>query len=347
MSLESQLLLIISALGSLNGFIVSAYVFFTSQQQLAKQFLALMLLMVSIRIFKSVLFFFNPEVDKLILQVGLSACFLIGPFFYFYVVALRDNVKQLPISWCIHLACLIALIVITGVWFPYAAYPEMWGTFIYKTVNYVWLFYIVLSFLSLKPYLKELLVTPRYQLTEDNILLLCVFTGNCLIWLSYFTASYTSYIVGALSFSFIFSLSFLLAFFKLSDRYKPNKAKYGDQKIEEQEVSDGLAKLELLMTEQELYKDPNITMPQIAKRIGMSSPKFSQLLNEQLNKSFTIYINELRIAQAQHTLISQPSQKVDDIAAHCGFNSSSTFYSVFKKHTGLTPAKYRMENTPK
>jgi AraC-like DNA-binding protein len=138
-----------------------------------------------------------------------------------------------------------------------------------------------------------------------------------------------------------------LAFFKFRERFNISKNKYGDHKFDDVEVDIVLSKLELLMTEQELFKNPNITMPQIAKRMGMASPKFSQLLNEKLQKSFSVYINDLRIAKAQHYLIENSKQKVDDIADHCGFNSPSTFYSVFKKHTGLTPGKYRDKYTPK
>ncbi|WP_286264609.1 helix-turn-helix domain-containing protein [Thalassotalea atypica] len=347
MTLDSQLLLIVSAFGALNGFVVSGYVFVTSKRQASRQFLALMLLMISVRIFKSVLFFFNPEVDKLILQIGLSACFLIGPFLFFYVTALREQPSVLPMSWRLHLLGLFTLLIAVGSVFPYTGYPELWGSVIYKAVNYIWFVYILLSLMSIKPYLSKLLTKKRKELTEDEILLLCVLVGNVVIWLAYYTASYTSYIVGALSFSFVFLVSLILAFFKFNRGYTPNKAKYGDHKIEDKEVNDGLSKLAQLMTEQKLFNNPNITMPQIAKRIGMSSPKFSQLLNEKLNKSFSVYINELRVAQAKQALVEQPRQKVDDIAEQCGFNSSSTFYSVFKKHTDLTPANYRTKYTPK
>lgn len=343
MTLQSQFLLIFSAFGSLNGILISGYVFMTSKQKLAQKFLALMLLMISIRIFKSVLFFFNPEVDKLILQIGLSSCFLIGPFLYFYVKALTEGLTTLPMHWRIHIAVLLILVISVGLLFPYAQHIELWGAIIYKAVNYSWLIYLLLSWHVSKPNILTLLTKSKQKLTEDDILLLCVLVGNSAIWLAYFTASYTSYIVGALSFSFVFILTLLLLFFKVNSTPK----KYGVNKIEDTEADISLSKLETLMAEQKLFNNPNITMPKIAKRIGMSSPKFSQLLNDKLNKSFSVYINELRIAQAQRLLIEHPKQKLDLIAEQCGFNSPSTFYSVFKKHSGLTPAKYRIEHSLK
>lgn len=347
MTLESQLLLLLSAFGALNGFIVSAYLFISSKQKLSQKFLALMLLMVSIRIFKSVLFFFNPEVDKLILQIGLSACFLIGPFLYFYVSALRDNLTSLPLSWRIHLACLIAVLLLVSVLYPYHSHPSFWGGIVYNAVNFTWFLYLLLSLHVSKASILQLWGKAERKLAEEDILLLCVLAGNSLILCAYFFASYTSYIVGALSFSFIFLFSFMLAFFKFNGSQHSKKMKYGDQKMSEKEASDGVYKLDQLMKEQVLFKNPNITMPQVAKRLGMSSPKFSQLLNLKLNKSFSVYINELRIELAKQYLIEQPKYKMDDIADLCGFNSSSTFYSAFKKHAGVTPAKFREQLPPK
>ena len=53
-----------------------------------------MLLMVSIRILKSVLYYFNAEIAETILQIGLSACFLIGPLLYLYCVSKVGKIES-------------------------------------------------------------------------------------------------------------------------------------------------------------------------------------------------------------------------------------------------------------
>jgi len=102
-----------------------------------------------------------------------------------------------------------------------------------------------------------------------------------------------------------------------------------------------------LMDDEELYKNSLITMPKMAKRLGMTTPKFSQFLNDNLNKPFPIFINEYRIESAKILLALENPPNMDNIAEQCGFNSSSTFYSAFKKVTSLTPAKYKETISPK
>ena len=347
MTIETQLLLMLSAFGALNGFLVSGYLFFSAKQQIAWRFLAFMLAMISIRIFKSILFYFNPEMTKWILQLGLSACFLIGPFLYFYVLANTQKLNTLVISWKVQLAVLLSIVFVVGGLFPYTSNNELWQTLIYRVINYTWLLYIGMSVYSARAVLISFCQKPIKPYRQDELLMICALLGNIVIWFAYHTSSYTSYIVGALSFSLIFLLSSVLVYFRMKPTPDKTPIKYADKHLGEDEVANSLAKLSLLMEEQKLYQNPNITMPQVAKRIGLPSPKFSQLLNEKLNKSFSLYINEWRIEQAKSVLTSQSNQKMDDLAEQCGFNSSSTFYSVFKKLTGLTPAKYREKYTPK
>lgn len=342
MTINSQFILILSALGAMNGFLVALYLWQLKPKNIANNFLAAMLLMISIRTFKSVLFYFNPEITKTILQVGLSACFLIGPLLYFFCCSHLNQLSKQRLSWKIHLLSLIIIVILVGTVYPYTQYEALWGEVLYKLINYVWLFYILLSTLVIFPRVKERLKTRKFG--QDDIWLLTVFIGNVFIWLAYYTASYTSYIVGALSFTFVLFIICLLMFFRFSD--KKERTKYADKKIEDDEALEISQRLTILMSRDELFKNSLITMPKIAKRLGMTTPKFSQFLNDNLNKSFSIFINEYRIEAAKSLLAIENSPNMDEISEQCGFNSSSTFYSAFKKVTSLTPAKYKAKISP-
>lgn len=58
--------------------------------------------------------------------------------------------------------------------------------------------------------------------------------------------------------------------------------------------------------------------------------------------SFTVnnYIVSCRIGEAQRRLIHEEN-RIDEIAALCGFSNLSYFYTSFKKNVGCTPAQFR------
>jgi AraC-like DNA-binding protein len=344
MAIGSLILLMFSGLGALNGILLSLYFFSAKPKSLSNKFLAAMLLMISIRILKSVLYYFNAEIAETILQIGLSACFMIGPLLYLYCVSKVGKIESQLIKWPLHLAGLLTLIAGVGIAYPYQSNPELWGGTLYKVINFIWLLYLVMSAYVLFPTVKKLNYK-QLSLTDDNTWLISVFVGNAVIWLAYFTASYTSYIVGALSFSFIFLLAFLV-FIKAREGQKKGHIKYANKKIIDTEADSLILKLARIMEEEELYKNANVTMPQIAKTLGISSPYLSQLLNDNFNKSFSLFMNEYRIDAAKLLLIDEKQMSMDLIAEQCGFNSQSTFYNAFKKIVGATPAVFRKENKP-
>jgi len=341
MTINSQLILILSALGSINGLLVALYLWGRQPKKLANRFLAVMLLMISIRTLKSVLFYFNPDITKVILQIGLSACFLIGPLLYFFCLSQLKQLKNTKFRWEYHCCTLVSIIIVSGILYPYTQYPVLWSDIFYKVINYSWLLYIILSTKVILPKVKSCFKNKKTA--EDELWLFSIFIGNVLIWFAYFTASYTSYIVGALSFSFVLIIICLLIVSKFNK--KAIKVKYADKEIAQSEANEILARLHSLMLDEELYKKSLITMPQIAKRLGMSTPRFSQLLNDNLNKSFSVFINEFRIEAAKAMIITNPDKTMDIIAEECGFNSQSTFYSAFKKITATTPAKFKTQNS--
>jgi len=52
------------------------------------------------------------------------------------------------------------------------------------------------------------------------------------------------------------------------------------------------------------------------------------------------FITERKIDEAKR-LLETSNQTVSQISAFLGFSSQSYFQNVFKKSTGMTPAKYR------
>jgi len=338
MSISQQFLFFFSALGAFNGVLLALYFFFLKPKVQSNYFLAAMLLMLSVRIWKSVIFYFDDDLAKIYLQLGLSAYFFVGPFLYFFIVSKYSSTTSI-LNWKVHLTVLLISIVSIGIIYPYENNPEVWSLLL-KIISYQWLFYIVLSAIILRHEFVRLR-NEKGKFTESDIWLLSIFFGNIIIWLAHFTAAYTSYIVGALSFSFVFYLSCLAVYSYHRKAAVLKTIKYVDKKIIISEAESLIAKLKKLMSEEILYTNANLTLPQVAKKMSISTQRLSQLLNDNIATSFSNFVNEYRIVKAQGLLLQAKKIKMDDIAEQCGFNSNSTFYTAFKKCTGTTPAKYR------
>lgn len=338
--LSSQLLFFFSALGAFNGLLLTIYLLIAKPVSLERRLLAGLLFVISIRISKSIWFYFDPNVGKQFLQVGLSACLLIGPLLFEYINATLMHERDKS-YWKWHLSAWLLIVVSVGILYPYPLYPDLWGEVFYRLINWVWAAYIVLAALrwySVNHFAQKDVSNDPWQRLCTHVLL-----GTSLIWVAYFTASYTSYIVGALSFSFTLYVTVLLWFF---NRREKLHVKYADRSIDVRAQDHMSTKLTTLMREQQLYKNANLTLPELAKRIQVSVPVLSQFLNDNLEQSFSTYVNQWRIEEAKRLLLEQPNLTMDLIAEACGYNSQSTFYSAFKQFENSTPAKYRKAHIP-
>jgi len=125
---------------------------------------------------------------------------------------------------------------------------------------------------------------------------------------------------------------------------KPDKYYNSGLKAEEVErISVALAKN---MDVDKIYLDAELTIEKLAKIISCLKHNLSQVLNQQYHLSFNEFINQKRVAEARRYL-SDPKYnhlKIAFIAYDCGFNSLSSFNSVFKKLEGLTPSQFRVNS---
>ncbi|MEM7573957.1 MAG: AraC family transcriptional regulator [Bacteroidota bacterium] len=100
--------------------------------------------------------------------------------------------------------------------------------------------------------------------------------------------------------------------------------------------------LEQLMQEQALYRNPTLTLTEVAQALGTHSRQVSRLINQGFAMNFNDYVNQYRVAAVKDSFQrgEQTERTLLGIALDCGFNSKTTFNRVFKKVTGQTPLKY-------
>ena len=97
---------------------------------------------------------------------------------------------------------------------------------------------------------------------------------------------------------------------------------------------------------EKLYLNTKLTLKECAKSIGTNEKYLSNYLNKNHKVNFNTFINNYRIEAAKKMLLSDDSDKytIEAIAQMSGFNSKSSFNSVFKKYTGSTPSEFKNEN---
>lgn len=349
MDTGKELLFFFSALGVFNGIILGVYFFFfTRKKYLTNYFLGALLFALSIRIGKSVFIYFDPALPKTYLQFGLTACFFIGPFLYYFLKSAIAEINIMPKSWKITLLFWAVLIVSVGIVYPYEYYPLLWNRYFIKVIYFQWFVYILFSGFAIREVLTKIL-NRKHKTTPSEMWFGMLFLGNFLLFLFYFLAIMgapaATYISGAVVFSFILYLiiSILLYRKRTDDLFLLNGPKNSGKKIDSAEASILSGKLEKIMIEKEWYKNSNLTLQDLSQELNISSHQLSHFLNNNLNKNFTSYVNEFRINEACKIITSNDKLTLESIGYDVGFNSKSTFFSAFKKHTGTTPLNYQLQ----
>jgi AraC-like DNA-binding protein len=128
-------------------------------------------------------------------------------------------------------------------------------------------------------------------------------------------------------------------FFKQSTLVEQQKYKGSTLTVEIQ--SQLLEKLNRVMLDQKPFLKTEFSLPDLAQQLGTSVHTLSQTINERLGKSFFEMVAEYRVSEAKKLLKDQPNIKVEEIAEQVGYNSKSSFNTVFKKLTGSTPSEFR------
>ncbi|WP_297090362.1 AraC family transcriptional regulator [uncultured Draconibacterium sp.] len=87
------------------------------------------------------------------------------------------------------------------------------------------------------------------------------------------------------------------------------------------------------------YANP-ISLEDVSEQACMTTNSFCRFFKKMTNKSFTEFLNEVRIRNASR-LLAQEDTQVSEICYSVGYNSVTNFNRQFKKITGITPKDYR------
>lgn len=228
--------------------------------------------------------------------------------------------------------------------------------------------YVIWSLLMLRKHRKN--ITDNFSYTEQINLnwLKYVLGGLGFVWITVVLASalgnfpvFTENLAGHVIYSSATIAVFFLGFFGIkqqaiyfhvpvNERKKnivkiqsaKNRKRYKHSGLKKTDSEEYLKKLLDYMENEKPYLDTKLGLKELAENLDISLHHLSQVINEQLGKNFFEFVNEYRVAEVK-SLLKNPKYKrytLLAIAYDSGFNSKSSFNSVFKKITGFTPSKY-------
>lgn len=331
-----EIKLILGALGAVQSFFMSLFIFLGKKRNTQNILLCLLFLFLTIRVFKSTLWLSLDVVPNIILNIGFLAHLCTGPVLLLYLKYFFSDKSWRKYDLLHFLPAIILVIFVTRI-----NESNFWFLGGYSSLLFHQITYTIISGFMVMYY--KFLMKASYSRIEWFWILLLVL-GISGIQMAYFS----NYILGLVPYSiaptfyavFIF---FLSLFAVLNQSVFQRAKKYSNIKLNKEELDLYLAKIDKVMKEEKLFLNNNFTLTKLSKKVALPLYLTSHILNDGLNLSFSDYLNSFRIKEAKVLLLSEKYRnvKISEIAYECGFNSLSTFNSHFKKSVNLTPSQYR------
>lgn len=105
---------------------------------------------------------------------------------------------------------------------------------------------------------------------------------------------------------------------------------------------DDLAhRLEVLLTEEQIFTEPHITSDVLISRLGTNSKYLAEVIRRSGYQSFYDMISQHRVRHAISLIHQHPDERLADIAERCGFSSQASMTKAFKAQGKETPSTYR------
>ena len=95
------------------------------------------------------------------------------------------------------------------------------------------------------------------------------------------------------------------------------------------------------MEEEQLFRQKDFRIGDLASRLGTNSTYISACLNSQLGVSFPSFVAKYRVELAQKLMREAPEKALSIIAEESGFATEASFFRTFKQFTGETPTEWK------
>ena len=333
-------LFLFASLGVVNGLILAIYLLVKKQRSVADMYFAGLLLALCLRIGKSVWVYFDPELDKLILQIGLSACAFIGPFYYLYSKTIHTQSKEVSKADQNLLVLPLVALITAGIQLPYRTDPNFWNEILIQAIYIYWAIMTLAGlYQNREVFQRWVSASKTITDTEKNMIIISI--SYVFITLTYQFALFiqgVTYIWG----SIIFSVSFYyLALRTFIQKKVPVPTTYNQPPIENAKAL--MKQLNRLMLTEKPFLNPRLKLDQLASQAELTRHTLSRLLNEEYAHGFAHYVKSFRLEEAKQLILTRDELSLEGIGYEAGFNSKSAFYEAFKNEVGMTPSRFKKQ----
>lgn len=358
-------------LGAVQGVFLS-FLLFTQKREvnLPAKFLALLILVISLLLFLASLYQLKNYSLLIIFGPFLLPLFLTtGPLLFLYTKSLSDKKFVFGRKQMLHFIPYAAGVLILSTLYveSYPAQIEFIDNFYFDKARPFEVIFRYADILLRASYtIISLRILAKYKLELENefsstekfdytwlkhLLIYCMISIIFLFLITVFNLGNDIRLIVGIYFSL---LMYVIGYkyIKLKDVYFSeerqieNKVKYQKSGLSTEDKHSIGQNLENLMKKEKPYLESDITSGRLSSMLEVSQNNLSQVINELYKKNFFEYINSYRIEEAKKMLMSGSEKRtVLEIAFEVGFQSKSTFNSVFKKATQMTPTQFRNKHS--
>lgn len=204
-----------------------------------------------------------------------------------------------------------------------------------------------------KPEMKSKLSWLRFLISTSLIVCLAVLTLVCFtiilrenfdIRWAYIVWTVMSILIYGIGYAALQKPAVFLPMGQVLSNISGTITKYRNTNVSKDMVKSTVHKIEILMEEEQLYKQPSLTLQKFASDLGISPNVLSRIINEHYKLNYNQLLNEYRLEEVKKKISDPAFDKytILGIAMEAGFNSKSSFNEFFRKRMNMSPNEYKM-----
>ena len=155
------------------------------------------------------------------------------------------------------------------------------------------------------------------------------------------------------NYSLLLFLIFVLSFYGLRQQALPKQLLVEKLRIpyEHSNLSDDVkkrieTKVMAYFENEKAYLNPELNMELLAQTLRIPKHQITEVLNTNIGKNFFQFVNTFRVDAVKKMLLDPKNKfSIEAIGYECGFSSKSSFYTVFKSITGVTPVEFKNKSS--